>query len=409
MGSLDGVRVLELGQFIAAPYCGQLLADHGAEVIKVERPGTGDNMRQWGVAMRGGDSLWWPVIGRNKKSVALDLGTPEGRSLARRLALRSDVVLENFRPGTLERLGLDPAELMAERPSLIVARISGFGQTGPYRERAGFGSVAEAMGGLRYLTGEPGRPPVRVGLSVGDSLAGTFTAFGVLAALRVRERTGRGQLVDTGLTDAVVALLESVLSEYSATGHVRERSGSTLKGVAPSNIYPAAEDGWIVIGANADGPFRRLCAAMGRPEMADDPRYADHAARGRHQQELDGIIAAWTSRRRLEELVEALAEAGVPAGPVHSARDVAADPHFRERGTVLDVDTALGPLTMQGVVPKLAETPGSVRWAGPGLGEHTLEVLQGVLGLGRADVATLLESGVAGAPEGFAEASEGER
>lgn len=394
MGALDGIRVLEFGQFIAGPYCGQLLADHGADVIKLERPGTGDAMRQWGVALKDGASLWWPVIGRNKRSVALDLQQPEGRALARRLALEADVVLENFRPGTLERLGLDPEGLLADKPSLIVARISGFGQTGPYRDRAGFGSVAEAMGGLRFLTGEPDRPPVRVGLSIGDTLAAMFTAFGVLGALRVRDRTGHGQIVDTGLSDAVVAVMESVLSEYAGAGNVRERSGSTLKGVAPSNIYPAADDDWIVIGANADGPFRRLCEAMGDPAMADDPRYASHTARGRHQQELDEIIGAWTRRHRLADLVETLAEAGVPAGPVNSAKDVAEDPHFRARGTVIQVDTELGRLAMQGVVPKLTQTPGAVRWPGPSLGQHSSEVLRRVLGLSDAEVDALFESGV---------------
>ncbi|MCS7058961.1 MAG: CoA transferase [Meiothermus sp.] len=375
MGALDGVRVLELGSFIAGPFAGQLLADHGAEVIKVEPP-EGDAMRRWGVRLKEGESLWWPVIGRNKKSVVLDLRTERGRRLARELARRVDVLLENFRPGVLERLGLKPEELMADNPRLIVARVSGFGQSGPYRDRAGFGSVAEAMGGLRYLTGFPDRPPPRVGLSIGDTLAGLFTAFGVLAALRAREQTGRGQIVDVGLTDAVVAVLESVLTEYSALGVVRERTGNILPGVAPSNLYPTREGRYIQIGANADGPFARLCQAMGRPELAQDPRFATHEARGEHQTLLDQLIAEWTRSLSLEELDRLLAEHGVPAGPVNSAREVVQDPHFRERGTLLEVDTPLGRLVMQGVVPKLSDTPGAVAWAGPPLGAHTASVLR---------------------------------
>ncbi|RIH83738.1 Succinyl-CoA--L-malate CoA-transferase alpha subunit [Meiothermus luteus] len=375
MGALDGVRVLELGSFIAGPFAGQLLADHGAEVIKVEPP-EGDAMRRWGVQLKEGESLWWPVIGRNKKSVVLDLRTERGRRLARELALRVDVLLENFRPGVLERLGLEPEALMAENPRLIVARVSGFGQSGPYRDRAGFGSVAEAMGGLRYLTGFPDRPPPRVGLSIGDTLAGLFTAFGILAALRAREQTGQGQIVDVGLTDAVVAVLESVLTEYSALGVVRERTGNILPGVAPSNLYPTQEGRYIQIGANADGPFARLCQAMGRPELAQDPRFATHLARGAHQTLLDEIIAGWTRTLSLEELDRLLAEHGVPAGPVNSAREVAQDPHFRERGTLLEVETPLGRLVMQGVVPKLSATPGGIAWAGPPLGAHTESVLR---------------------------------
>jgi len=394
VSALSGVRVLELGQFIAAPYCGQVLADHGADVIKIERPGSGDAMRDWGVNTGDGAPMWWSVIGRNKRSVAIDLKTDEGRELVRRLALGSDVLLENFRPGTLERLGLDPSDLARENPGLVVARISGFGQTGPYSSRAGFGGVAEAMGGLRYLTGEPERPPVRVGLAIGDSLAGLFTAFGVLAALRERDASGRGQVVDTGLTDAVVAVLESVLAEYGATGAVRGRTGNTLPGVAPSNIYPTADGQWVVIGANADGPFARLCGAMGRPELARDPRFADHGARGRHQAALDELIAGWTRRYPLAESVARLAEAGVPAGPVNTAAEVAADAHFRARGSVIEVDGERGPVVMQGVVPRLTVTPGEVRWPGPALGAHTAEVLRDGLGLSAEAIAALAARGV---------------
>jgi len=391
MTALDGVRVLELGQFIAGPYCGQVLGDHGAEVIKVERPGSGDAMRRWGVNVNGGPPVWWPVIGRNKKSVVVDLKQDEGRALVRRLALSCDVLVENFRPGTLERLGLDPASLLAENPRLVVARISGFGQTGPYRHRAGFGGVAEAMGGLRYLTGDEDRPPVRVGLAIGDTLAGLYTAFGVLAALRQREISGRGQVVDTGLTDAVVAALESVVPEFSASGAIRHRSGNTLPGVAPSNIYPTRDEHWVVIGANADGPFERLCAAMGTPELALEPRLAGHEGRGRHQRELDDRIAAWTRELPLADVLAALEVAGVPAGPVNTARDVAEEPHFRERGTVIEVESEAGTLLMQGVVPRLTDTPGRVRWAGPPLGAHTEEVLRDALGLPAGEIAALAE------------------
>lgn len=400
MTALQGIRVLELGQFIAGPYCGQVLGDHGAEVIKVERPGSGDAMRHWGVNSGGGPPVWWSVIGRNKKSVAVDLGRDEGRDLVRRLALSSDVIVENFRPGTLERLGLDPERLLADNPRLVVARISGFGQTGPYSRRAGFGGVAEAMAGLRYLTGEPDRPPVRVGLAIGDTLAGLYTAFGVLAALRQRDLTGRGQVIDTGLTDAVVAVLESILPEYSASGAIRERSGNTLPGVAPSNIYPTSDGRWVAIGANADGPFERLCKAMELPELIRDPRLAGHQGRGRHQEELDRRIAAWTVERTLPAILSVLEEAGVPAGPVNTARQVAEDPHFRERGTVLEVGTEVGPLLMPGVVPRLTETPGGVRWAGPVLGAHTAQILAELLDLGAPEIARLAEEGVVGVAAG---------
>lgn len=398
-GPLAGLRVVELGSFIAGPYGGQLLADLGADVIKVEPPGSGDSMRAWGVETVDGKSLWWPVIGRNKRSVTLDLRRPEGQDLARRLALGADVLLENFRPGTLEGWGLDPEDLRRERPGLVVARVSGFGQTGPYSGRAGFASVAEAMGGLRNLTGYPDRPPTRVGLSIGDSLAGLFATIGVLAALYARdggkqEHRG-GQTVDVAITDSVLALLESVLTEHSATGAIRQRVGTALPNLAPSNLYPTADASWVIIGANADGPFRRLADAMGRKDLATDPRYATHRARGERQQELDEVVAAWTRTRPRDELLDLLAAEGVPAGPVYDAADVAADPHFRERGAVVDVPTEeFGALAMQGIAPRLSATPGSIRWAGPRLGQHNREVYRGVLGLSDDEIARLEAEGI---------------
>ncbi|HEV2675826.1 MAG TPA: CoA transferase [Aliidongia sp.] len=391
-GPLAGLKVIEMGSFIAGPFCGQLLADFGADVVKLEPPGTGDAMRQWGVAKRDGKSLWWPVIARNKQSVTVDLRQPEGRELARRLIADADVLVENFRPGTLEDWGLDPDRLKAENPGLIVTRVSGFGQTGPYSRRAGFGSVAEAMAGMRGLAGFPDRPPPRVGLSIGDSLAGIFAAMGVLLALRARDATTerRGQVVDVAITESVLAVLESVVSEFSGTGAVRGRTGSILPGVAPSNLYPTADGTWILIGANADGIFRRLTEAMGQPELGADERYATHSGRGKHQDELDGRIAAWTVLYDLDHLVSLLEGHGVPAGPVNDAAAVVTDPHFRARDAIISVETPeFGTLAMQGVAPQLSETPGRVSWAGPTLGQHTDEVLGERLGLGAADLADL--------------------
>jgi crotonobetainyl-CoA:carnitine CoA-transferase CaiB-like acyl-CoA transferase len=395
-GPLVGIRVIELGAFIAGPYCGQLLADLGADVIKVEPPGAGDPMRQWGLYKKDGRSLWWPVIARNKRSVTLDLRKPAGQALARRLILGADVLIENFRPGTLEKWGLDPEMLRREKPGLVVGRVSGFGQTGPLRERPGFAAVGEAMGGLRNLTGYPDRPPTRVGLAIGDTLAGLYATIGILGALLARDRGGRaGQTVDVAIADAVIAALESVISEYSATGQVRQRIGSTLPGLAPSNLYPTKDGAYVVIAANADGPFRRLATAMGQPELADDPRYATHMARGAHQQELDALIGVWTATVARPELLDRLAVATVPSGPVYDARDVAEEPHYRARGTVVEVDTEeFGPLAMQGIVPKLSGTPGAIRWTGPTLGAHNDDVYGGLLGLSVEEREALRAKGV---------------
>ncbi|MET7241732.1 CoA transferase [Methylobacterium sp. EM32] len=394
-GALAGIRVIEMGSFIAGPFCGQLLADLGADVVKIEPPDSGDVMRQWGAVQLDGKSLWWPVIARNKRSLTLDLRTGRGQEIARALLLEADILVENFRPGTLEKWGLGPDDLWATNPGLIVARVSGFGQTGPYSRDVGFGAIAEAMGGLRALAGFPDRPPPRAGLSIGDSLAGTFAALGTVAALEARRRTGKGQVVDVGITDAVLAVQESVLSEYGATGSLRQRTGTRLPGIAPSNLYPTRDGQWVIIGGNGDAIFKRLAEAMGRPDLAADPRYATHRARGAHQEELDDLVAAWTQTLPLDELLPLLKRAAVPAGPLNDAAGIVEDPHFRERGAVVEVESEeYGRLTMQGVTPRLSETPGAVRWAGPSLGGHTREVLSERLGLSPAEIDQLQDDGV---------------
>lgn len=382
-GPLRDVRILELASFIAGPYCGQLFADLGAEVIKVELPDGGDPMRQWGRRPGDGHSVWWAVIGRNKKSVTLDVRTPDGQRIARQLVAKVDVFVENFRPGTVEGWGLGYESVRAINPRLIMVRISGFGQTGPYSDRAAFGSVAEAMAGLRYLSGDPDRPPVRVGISIGDTLAGLFGAVGALAALRRRDADGgTGQCIDVGITDSILAILESVIAEYARFGVARERSGATLPGVAPSNVYPTRDGHWVAIGANADAIFRRLCQAMGKPALAEDPRFATHQARGAGQSELDRIIAEWTEKHDRADLLALLDAAAVPAGPINSAREIVSDPHFLAREMIVKVtDSVLGEVIMQGAVPKFSETPAGVGWAGPRLGEHNQEVYSGLLGM----------------------------
>ena len=327
-GPLAGIRVVELGQVIAGPFCGQLLGDLGAEVIKVEPPGKGDVLRQWGHADVSGDSLWWSVAARNKRSVTIDLRAAEGQELVRDLVARSDIVVENFRPGTLESWGLGWEQLSALRPELIMVRISGFGQTGPYARRAGYASIGEAMGGLRALTGYPDLPPIRVGISIGDSLTGMFGAMGALAALEARHRTGRGQVVDASIFESVLAVTESLVVEWCSRGTVRERTGPTLPGIAPSNVYPTS-DGEVLIAANQDSVFRRLADVMGMSELAEDPRFADHRARGRHMHEIDTIVAGWTQRFRSVELLEKLHASGVPAGWSTSPRTCSTTPTSR--------------------------------------------------------------------------------
>ncbi|GAB7007580.1 CaiB/BaiF CoA-transferase family protein [Nocardioides sp. AN3] len=392
--ALDGIRVVEMGQLLAGPFCGQLLGDFGAEVIKIEPPKVGDPLRQWGRGKADGRSLWWPIVARNKLSVTLDLRTETGQDIARRLIATADVLLENFRPGTLERWGLDPETLWSLNPGLVIVRVTGFGQTGPYSSQAGYGSIGEAMGGLRYITGDPDRPPSRTGLSIGDSLAGTYAALGALAALRAREHTGRGQIVDSAIYEAVLAMTESLVTEWDVVKYQRERTGAVLPNVAPSNVYPTADGAEILIAANQDTVFRRLAALMGQPELADDPRYRDHNSRGRNQEELDDLVAAWTATHGAAQLLAVLNAEGVPAGRIYKAEDMFDDPHFRAREAIVRVPhDELGDLAMQNVAPKLSDTPGRIRWAGTELGSHTEAVLK-ELGIDDAELADARARGV---------------
>ena len=393
---LAGVRVVEMGSFLAGPFCGQLLADYGAEVIKVEPPGKGDPMREWGRHRKEGRTLWWPIIARNKKSVTLNLREEEGQELARRLIAEADVVVENFRPGTLEKWGLGYEKLSQGNPGLVMVRVSGFGQTGPYRDQAGFGAIGEAMGGIRHITGFPDQPPPRTGISLGDSLAATFGTLGAVTALYHREaHGGRGQVVDIGIYEGVLALMESTIPEYVLTGHVRGRTGSVLPFVAPSNIYPTKDGDYILIAGNADTVFGRLAEAIGHPEWTEDERYATHHARGEHQEELDDMISDWTKERTADEVSEAMAEAGVPAGKVFTAEDMVEDPHYQARENVVTIeDPEIGPFPMQNVVPHLSETPGKIRWTGPKLGQHNDVVYGELLGLSEEERNELRERGV---------------
>ena len=393
-GPLTGIRVIELGVLLAGPFCGQLLGDMGAEVIKVELPGAGDPIRKWGRELVNGQSLWWPVVARNKKSVTLNLRVAEGQQLLYELVKKADILIENFRPGTLEGWNLSYDVLKQHNPRLIMVRVSGYGQTGPYAPRAGYGSIGEAMGGLRYLVGEPDRPPSRVGVSIGDSLAASYATMGALAALRAREVTGQGQVVDCAIYEAVLAMMESVVTEYYKTGYVRERSGARLPGIAPSNVYPT-RDGEILIGANQDTVFRRLTEVMGSPELADDSRFADHVSRGKNEVELDDLISRWTRQFEAGDLLDKLHEAGIPAGKLFTAKDMLEDQHFAARqALVKHHHPGVGDLMMQNVVPKLSDTPGSVRTPAPGLGEQNDEVYGGLLGLDAGTLARLRETKV---------------
>jgi succinyl-CoA---D-citramalate CoA-transferase len=392
---LDDIRVLELGAFLAGPFCGQLLADFGADVVKIEPPGKGDPMRTWGRHRYNGHTLWWPILARNKRSITLDLRTAAGQAIVRRLLPHTDILLENFRPGTLEGWGLDYETLRAINPGLIMVRVSGFGQTGPYRDKAGFGSIGESMGGIRSITGFPDRPPTRIGISIGDSLAATFATVGALTALHQRTRSGRGQVVDIGIYEGVLALMESMIPEFQLAGHVRERTGNILPNVAPSNIYPTSDGGWFAIAGNADNVWRRLATALGQPELADDPRFADHAARGQHQAELDDLIASWSVQHTADALQTLMDQHGVPAGRIYTAREMLTDPQFAARQSIISVpDPLIGEIKMQGVFPKLSETPGGVDWTGPALGAHNAVVYGDLLGMDAAEMDALRADGV---------------
>ncbi|MCQ3806704.1 MAG: CoA transferase [Acidimicrobiaceae bacterium] len=396
-GALSDIRVIEMGTLLAGPFCGQQLADHGAEVIKIEPPATGDPMRAWGQEKADGKSLWWPVVGRGKKSVTINLREAAGQDLVRRLVADADVLVENFRPGTLEKWGLAPEALQALNPRLIVTRVSGYGQTGPYSTQPGFGAIGEALGGIRYTTGDPDSMPSRTGISIGDTLTAMFATIGTLNAIHARERTGKGQIVDAALYESVLAVMESLLTEYHVAGFIRERTGSMIPNIAPANAYPTRDDKIHLISGNQDTVWRRLAQAMGRPELGDDPRFATHVARGDNQLELDELIAEWTATVDAEELHRLLNEHSVPNGQIYRAPEMLADDHFAAREAIVWVDTDdFGEVPMQNVVPKMSDTPGSVDWSGPALGEHNDEVFGGVLGLSTESLAQLRATGIIG-------------
>ncbi|MET4089923.1 CaiB/BaiF CoA-transferase family protein [Bradyrhizobium sp. S3.5.5] len=392
-GPLSGIRVVELGTLIAAPFAARLFAEFGAEVIKIEQPGSGDPLRRWR-KLHQGTSLWWYLQSRNKKSIAIDLKSPDGRDVALRLAAQADVVIENFKPGSLEKLGLGWDVLSKLNPNLTLVRISGYGQTGPYRDRSGFGAIGEAMGGLRFTTGDPDSPPARVGISIGDSLASLHGVIGALMSLlRVKTGQGRGQVVDVSLYESVFNLMESLVPEYDLMGHVRTRTGGALPGISPSNTYPSSDGRHVVIAGNSDAIFKRLMLVIGRPDLADDPALASNDGRVRSNALLDAAITAWTSQRTMDEILARLDTADVPAGRIYSVADIVEDPHYAARDMILPTELP-GDVTvkMPGIAPKLSDTPGAVKWPGPTLGQHTDEVLAG-LGLQAGDIAQLRRSG----------------
>ena len=406
IGPLAGLRVLEIGHFVAAPFCTRLLADLGAEVIKIEPP-NGDPVRQWGRQVDG-RSLWWSIHGRNKHSVTLNLKHPKAAGIVLGLAAKCDAMVENFRPGQLARMGLGDDQLRAARPGLVIAHISGFGQDGPYRDRAAFGVIGEAIGGLRHLTDHPPGtsklPSVRVGVSIGDSIAGLYAAFGIMAALWQREPardatgrggTGRGLSLDVALTDSILSMMEGMLPEYGATGAVRQPTGSRIATASPSNAYPTQDGKWILIAANSDPLFARLAALIGEPGLAADPRFKNNPARVANVEVLDRIIGAWTAAQSAVDVDRRLTEADIPCTLVYTAAEIAADGQFRHRGMVREVaDPLLGPVLHTGIVPHVAENPGTVRWPGPAIGAHTDRVLHDLLGLSATEIAALHEEGV---------------
>ena len=391
-GPLKDIRVIELGQLIAGPFCGQLMADMGADVIKVEPPGTGDPMRKWG---RGDYPLWWSVCARNKKCVTANLREPEGQEIAKKLIANADMVLENFRPGTLEKWGMDYETLSKNNPGLIMIRVSGYGQTGPYSKRAGYASVGEAIGGMRYLCGEPDRKPSRAGLSLGDSLAATYACMGALAALHHREKTGEGQIIDASIYESVLTVMEATIPEYTVSNYIRKRSGSILPSIAPSNIYNC-KNGSIVIGANQDTVFRRLCQAMDQPELAEDKRFSDHVSRGENQNTLDGLIDEWCSTRDVDDVEGIMHDFSIPSGKVYRTPEMLDDPHFIEREAIVDVPNEKWPdLKMQNVFPKMSKSQGRVRWTGvEELGAHNEEVYGSLLNLTKDEMQQLKDKSI---------------
>ena len=390
---LDGIRVVELGQLIAGPFAGSILAYFGAEVVKVEPPAGGDAIRGWRV-LRDGTSYFWRMLGRNKKSVTLSLRTEEGRALVKRLIESADVVVENFRPGAMERWGLGPEAFRESNPGLVYARVSGYGQTGPYSERPGYASVCEGIGGFRYLNGFPGEAPVRPNLSLGDTLAGLHTALGILLALVERGKSTRGQLVDVAIYESVFNMLESVIPEYDGAGLVREPSGTTLTGIVPTNTYPCRDGRHVIIGGNGDSIFRRLMRAAGRADLADDPRLAHNAGRVEHEKRIDDALAEWTRSLDSAEVLAQLAEADVPSGPIYSVADIMADPHYRAREMFHRVEIDGEPMVLPAMAPRLGTTPGGTEWPGPELGSHNREILEERLGLGASEIEALRAKGV---------------
>jgi len=390
---LTGIKVLEMGQLIAGPFAGKTLADFGADVIKVETPVTGDALRKWRL-LKNGTSVWWQVQSRNKKSISLDLKSPKAQDLIRSLVAECDILIENFRPGTLEEWGLDPHDLLILNPRLIILRISGYGQTGPYRDRPGFGVVAEAMGGLRHLTAEPGRVPVRVGVSIGDTLAALHGVIGILLALHERNQSGLGQIIDIGLYEAVFNCMESLLPEYSAFGEVRQAAGSALPGIAPSNAYLCKDGGYVLIAGNGDSIFKRLMTVIGQHEMASNPAYSDNTGRVKHILKIDEVIGAWTILHGVDQVLEVLEKAKVPAGKIYTAADIAMDPHFRAREMIISQKQSDGSeLLVPGIVPKLSRTPGQLKRTAPDIGQDNEDIFKQI-GLTETQIQALYSSGV---------------
>ena len=397
-GPLAGVRVIEMGQLLAGPFTSSRLADFGAEVIKIETPVTGDPMREWGHHRYNGRTVWWPILARNKKSVTANLREKRGQNLVRQLINKADVLVENFKPGTLEKWGLGPDDLHAINPALIIGRISGYGQTGPYSDRPGFASVGEAMSGMRYINGFPDMPPPRNGISLGDTLTGMFAAQGILMALYQRDALGggKGQVVDAAITESCFQLMEGTLPEYDKAGIVRKPSGTGLANVAPSNIYPTSDGNYVVIAANIDPMYRRLCTAMGQPELAEDPRFVDHKARGENAEELDGLIGEWSSTMTAAELTQHLDEHGVVVGPINSIADLVKDPHFQAREMFVTVeDKFFGTFRVPGFAPRLTDTRSEIAWLGPPeVGAHNSEIYGRLLGMDENELEDLAADGI---------------